>query len=164
MSPIIKELPFTHNDADYIIQVISAEDQVSVQLLSASDHEPCGFERIIRLPNRCYMDALLKLETVRKLLEEARNDIIDDRWKHDVAALNGSVVAERLSYSCELVRDSYAFDHVETFDRPITQASYEEHLESVDYHGYPRQGYGVGIRQGDVERKVWIYRASRSCD
>ena len=137
MPPITKELSFTHDDASYLIQVTATDDRVTIQALT-QDHETCGFEYAMSLPDAYYLEALLESCSIKALIDEAKNDVIDGRWRRDLSNLTKSI-----------------------------RANYEDYLERMDYHGYRPEGYGVGggdIRQGDIEGKVWIYIHTRSCD
>ena len=166
MPPITKELSFTHDDASYLIQVTATDDRVTIQALT-QDHETCGFEYAMSLPDAYYLEALLESCSIKALIDEAKNDVIDGRWRRDLSNLTKSIRAERIAKSDKMDSTTGNIVHIDEFNRPISRTNYEDYLERMDYHGYRPEGYGVGggdIRQGDIEGKVWIYIHTRSCD
>lgn len=86
------------DDVIRIIQVTSENGFVHVQALTA-DHEPCGFEYSITLPQDYYIDALLETEVVKALIEQAQRDVTDGLWRIDLAELDKGVAANRIDHS-----------------------------------------------------------------
>ncbi|HNX33656.1 MAG TPA: hypothetical protein PKM57_03450 [Kiritimatiellia bacterium] len=157
-------LPFNHSGTVYFSQITSESGVVHVQALTA-DHEPCGFEYTITLPQDYYLDALLELEVVKALIEQAKLDVTEGRWATSISELEKAVVAKWIHHSDDWQSHPGFIVHTDVFDRPITEARYMEFLERTNFHGFPIEGYGVGpVHPADDTGKVWTYLHSRSCD
>jgi len=158
-----KTFPFTHNGANYVIHFAYESNVVRIQALT-SDHQPCGFEYTVSLPQKYYVEGLLESNVVKSLIVEAHRDVAEGRWSNDLAMLESSIMPKYVNHSDDWNSHSGSFEHRDFFDRPISEGRYKEFLERVNYHGFPFEGYGINVRQDDDEGKVWVYLHSRSCD
>jgi len=164
MPRVTTEVSFSNSGTTHLVQVVREDGSVHVQALTA-DHQPCGFEYSVTLPQDYYLDALLESSVVKCLIEAAKRDVSEDRWNKDLAELENAVVASRIDHSDDWQSRPGFIVHTDVFDRPITEARYLEFLERMDYFGFPIEGYGVGpVRPADDTGKVWTYLHSRSCD
>lgn len=164
MQPFSAIQSFDYNGTTYLIEIVSGQKVVRVQALT-DNHQPCGFEYAVTLSKDYYMDVLLESSAVKALIENAKRDVLENRWNNDQNELEKGEVAKWVHHSDERDPRTGFMVHTDTFDRPITEDRYREFLMRMNFHGYPLEGYGTGsVRQADKEGKVWVYRYSDSCD
>jgi hypothetical protein len=164
MAAYSTEVPFVSGDTRHLIQVTSEAATVHIQALTA-DHEPYGFGYSITLPQDYYLDALLELDVVKALIEQAKLDVTEGRWDRSLSELEKAVVAKWINHSDDWQSRPGFIVHTDVFDRPITEARYMEFLERKNFHCFPIEGDGAGpVRQADSTGKAWTYLHSRSCD
>ena len=75
-----KKIPFSFNDKAYEIRIL--HDAKLINMVAFYQNYPAnGFRYHIQIPNKTDIQSLLRMENLSHLIDMAKDDILQDRWK-----------------------------------------------------------------------------------